>query len=286
MPCHIKFLPTGNSCQFSRPKPKSRQGPPSLFFTAPIGLPSPNAARSDLPRGTLSFRLYFQTARNFALHVAALSNAFPFDLFHALPARFFRLARETFSLCDRPKQFGLSLSLLLYRKALSLKSCHGRTFFRLIPYRRKCPYAISFAIRQGCFLSLLFLCALKNLPAPRVPKGMRPLKIKITSFHSLSHSIVPKMLPVLSAESALYYVQYSRNEPPFCKPYARRRFPFHTDKSPRYSFCFFLSVLNLFKKKIFLFSHNIQPRSKRFANVFATSQFFPKPFSFSLLPPD
>ena len=94
------------------------------------------------------------------------------------------------------------------------------------------------------------------------------------------------MLPVLSAESALYYVQYSRNEPPFCKPYARRRFPFHADKSPRYSFCFFLSVLNLFKKKIFLFSHNIQPRSKRFANVFATSQFFPKPFAFSLLSPD
>ena len=94
------------------------------------------------------------------------------------------------------------------------------------------------------------------------------------------------MLPVLSAESALYYVQYSRNEPPFCKPYARRRFPFHTDKSPRYSFCFFLSVLNLFKKKIFLFSHNIQSQSKRFANVFATSQFFPKPFAFSLLSPD
>lgn len=93
------------------------------------------------------------------------------------------------------------------------------------------------------------------------------------------------MFPVLSAESAPYYVQYSRNEPPFCKPYARRRFPFHTDKSPRYSFCFFLSVLNLFKKKIFLFSHNIQPQTKRFANVFATSQFFPKPFAFSLLPP-
>ncbi len=37
------------------------------------------------------FRFYFQTARAFALHVAALSNAFPFELFHDLPARFFRL---------------------------------------------------------------------------------------------------------------------------------------------------------------------------------------------------
>lgn len=120
-----------------------------------------------------------------------------------------------------------------------------------------------------------FLCLRpKKSSCAACPERDAPLKIKITSFHSLSHSIVPKMFPVLSAESALYYVQYSRNEPPFCKPYARRRFPFHTDKSPRYSFCFFLSVLNLFKKKIFLFSHNIQPRSKRFANVFATSQFF------------
>lgn len=285
MPCHIKFLPTGNSCQFSRPKPKSRQGPPSLFFTAPIGLPSPNAARSDLPRGTLSFRLYFQTARNFALHVAALSNAFPFDLFHALPARFFRLARETFSLCDRPKQFGLSLSLLLYRKALSLKSCHGRTFFRLIPYRFKCPRDF-LCHPSGMFFVSSFSLRPKKSSCASCSERDAPLKIKITSFHSLSHSIVPKMFPVLSAESALYYVQYSRNEPPIYKPYARRRFPFHADKSPRYSFCFFLSVLNLFKKKIFLFSHNIQPRSKRFANVFATSQFFPKPFAFSLLPPD
>ena len=128
-----KFLPTGNSCQFSCLKPKSRQRLSSLFFTAPIGLPSPNAARGDLPRGTLSFRLYFQTARAFALHVAALSNAFLYKLFRDLPARFFRLVRETFSLCDRPKQFGLSLSLLLYRKTLSFKSCRNRNFLSAHP---------------------------------------------------------------------------------------------------------------------------------------------------------
>ena len=217
---------------------------------------------------------------------------FPFQMLSSTNS-FMTFPRGSFVLREKPflsviarNNSGFPFPYYYIEKLCLLKVAATETFFQLIPYRRICPYAISFAIRQRYFLSLFSVCALKNLPAPRVPKGMRPLKIKITSFHSLSHSIVPKMFPVLSAESAPYYVQYSRNEPPFCKPYARRRFPFHTDKSPRYSFCFFLSVLNLFKKKIFLFSHNIQPQSKRFANVFATSQFFPKPFAFSLLPPD
>ena len=91
LPCHMKFFTDRKLLSVFPPEAEKPQGLSSLFFTAPIGLPSPNAARGDLPSGTLSFRLYFQTARNFALHVAALSNAFLYKLFRDLPARFFRL---------------------------------------------------------------------------------------------------------------------------------------------------------------------------------------------------
>ena len=100
------------------------------------------------------------------------------NFFVTCPRGSFVLYEKLFLPATARNNSGFPFPYYYIEKLCLLKVAATETFFRLIPRSRKYPYAISFAIRQRYFLSLFFVCALKNLPAPRVAEGMRPSKLK------------------------------------------------------------------------------------------------------------